>query len=1290
LKNPPNEKVVLPLSLSQNQIWLDQQSHPDSPHLNIGGVSHVDGEIDVTLFAATIEQVTEDNEALRLLPLSDGTQQLVSHWPKPLLTFKDFSDCIDPQKAMDEWMKGEFARPFTLDEKERPWCLALLKTSKNRFGIMSLCHHLVMDGYATALLMQKLSVTYNALKSKQPASQPQTRDYCEYVSESNRYAQSKVLSQDSDYWRKLYPSLPPNVLEKRALEKKTKESSSRSVGTSLPLANHFDDAVKPAQFKLLQNFAKSHGASTFHLYVAALAIYFCRFYNKSEIIIGVPVLNRGGKRYKNTLGMFVGVIPLRIEIAKSDTVVRLLLRIVSALRGAYRHSRYPLSALAGELQMMAQGQDKLFDVTLSYQVHDYSAQFGDATTGKTDHIFTPFAQSPLSVIICEFQGGEPVDVIFESSSDYFDGGETELTGKRINNLIMQMVSATDTSIDQLPILLDEERNQLIYKRHAQIPHHPNPQPFITSFEHQAALRPSDIAIRWQEGEINYLTVNEQANRLAHQLIQLGVQKDGIVAVVLPRQMETIMAFLAIAKAGGAFLPLDPDASTACLQELIQISGAVVTLIGDSSTQLRNSLKHPTLIIDNDDAVQYDLNLPASNPQTSPNGDDLAYLLFTSGSSGTPKGVLMEHAPLTRRLAWLARTFNIAPNDIALQAIQLTFDPAIIEIFLQLTQGACIALPPPGQVAPADIAGYAESFAATSIIFVPTTLRYFNQTAQNHPNLKLRVAISGGEVLFAEQAMTFIKHTGAQLYNLYGPTEACVFATAHRFDFKTSPDPLPIGDPVDDTRIYILDKNLQPLPCNAVGEIFIGGQGLAREYLNQRALTAQRFLPDPFVAGQQMYSSGDNGYWDQQGQIRFVGRHDNQIKLRGQRIEPGQIEAALSDLSFVSAAAVKKVDNDLHAWLVFNKHQDDTIIHELRTALLQKLPEYMVPTAYTVLKNMPHQISGKADYKALIPSPIATENVNKPMAPRSNLEKLLLNLFQDALPSTFKGVKNNFFDAGGDSLTALNLLSNVHKQIGFRLPLSILMQNPTVALLAAAIVQRHQPLMVNLSQHEQGTPIYIAASGHGDALRIAPLATAMNDAANLHMLQPPTIGDYTTYKSISELAEHYADLIEQRQHEAPPIITGFSVGGIAALETARRLVARGVPIGGLVLIDTTYPARLVSRPLLWRFCGWLVKSMRLQELSINQRTLGSLFSDPGLNGQIAALKGYRPTPLSLPATLVISSGFSRWYRLLFKPWHKLFNNNLNEQHLPGFHGTLFASQHIDALADLILAAKNDDR
>lgn len=1271
---------VLPLSLSQQQVWLDQQSFPDSPHFNIGGIGWLDGSVDIDLFAQALEYMVAEAQTLRLLPQTNGELQLLDDWSEPLLTHKDFSSDNNPEKAIADWGQALFDSPVTLDGQTRPWEMALLKQDDNRFALIARFHHLIFDGYSVALAFRRWSSIYNALLEGRSPDEDKPL-YSQFIEESQHYDGSDSMAKDKAYWLELIPQLPQPLL-------------AADIGlakTALPKAQHHYFMVEREQYGLFQSYAKNLRATAFHLYLAALAIYFCRINGKTDILFGLPVLNRSGKRYKETLGMFVGMIPFKVDISEFSTVPALVGDINKNLKRAYRHARYPLGHLGRDLDMLNHGQDRLFDIVLSFEIQDFTVMLGDAPLTKIRQFFSSTARYPLSLSVCEFHDDEPVEIAMESSAAHFSMAQTVIIGQRLHYLMQQMVTTENASIATLPLLLPAERHEMLYGKHLDVPEYPNPQPTTCQFEHQAALTPNACAVRTLNSQMSYAELNQQANRLARKLIELGVQPEAIIAVVMPRKIETLVAYLAANKARAAFAPIDPDAPIERIMQLIELSGAAVVLAGENSDKWRGALPIPTIDIDCPAAPQFDHTVEDSNLTAKPTADDLIYLLFTSGSTGTPKGVLMEHGPLSRRLSWLGRTFKFSAQDTWLQSIQLTFDPAMLELFLPLIRGGTVALAPPGQVPPLELPSLAEALEATCMIFVPTTLRYFNQAAEHHPDLKLRVAISGGETLPRDLARTFNRLTGADIYNFYGPTEACIQATAHEFESSSLDDPVPIGLPIDDTRIYILDDNQQPLPPGACGELYIGGKGLARGYLNNTQ-AGKRFLPDPFMPGLRMYATGDNAYYDDNGHLCFVGRLDNQIKLRGQRIEPAEIEAALCECPFVKTAAVKKHDNALHAWLVLSQKADEVLLGKLRKALKGKLPAHMQPNHFTILTKLPQQSSGKTDYRQLSPAPFEPAQSTQTLAKEqgNDLEVLLCNLWLEVLPGNTNGLDCDFFTSGGDSLKALQLLEIIRKQMGQRLPLSMLLHNPTPRKLAQALIERHHPIMVKLSKHNFGTPVYLCASGHGDAVRFMPLVKALGSNYHLLMLQPPELEGYTTYHTMGELAQYYADLIEQQHHNTPPVIAGFSVAGVSALETARRLVSQGITIKGLVMIDTTYPKRLVNRPILWRLCRWLVNSLHIEHLSLNNRTLGSLFNDPGLNGQIFAIRGYRAAPLSLPVSLIISSGFNRWYRLLFKPWKKLFGKHLEEVHLNGFHGTLFSPEHVDGVAKVLRKTKRSPK
>ncbi|WP_111979970.1 non-ribosomal peptide synthetase [Algibacillus agarilyticus] len=1305
IENPKAE--ILPLSISQYQVWLDQKLYPNSSHLTTGGMGFINGPLDISLFHETVAELVKENDALRLLPLPDGTQQVINDWQETLLEFHDFSQCDDSEKTIEAWWKKTYAENIPLDGKQRPWRIYLLRSTHERYGIVMKYHHIMIDGYSTALAMNGMSYIYSRLdkqrqakisdNSKSEASPPEAPvQFRQFIEESIAYQSSKAIKLDQAYWHKIFPTLPEHLFEPR-------HSDENKAVNQLPKAHHHHQFMPIEEYCYLQQFCKEHAATTYHLYLAATVIYFARVHHKNEMVIGVPVLNRSGKRYKSTLGMFTVIMPLKITLDTTDTCLSIIKKIVTALRQSYRHARYPASVLGQDLQMIQQGRDRIFDITLSFESTNYSVTYSGAPTSEPRQTIDPSARYPLSIILCEFHDSEPTEFILSASDDFFTARETSLLATRLQSLINNLIAQPNCQYEQLPLLSHEAQNQQIKHKHQNVIDHQNVTAFIDLFQQNVSLNPKQNALMWAEENddghqyltLNYEQLNKQANRLARHLCTLNIKKGDIVAVILQRQPETIAAFLAIAKVGAAFLPLDPTQPINRIEQQMALSQSVIAIESQAYLHTLNQPEITTVVIDDENAplhnltiADHDLNIPISE-------NDLAYVLFTSGSTGVPKGVLIEHGALSKRLAWLAKTFEFTPNDIALQSIQLNFDPAIIEICLPLTQGAQIALPGKGKIAPTDLAFLAAKFGATHIIFVPTTLRYFNQTANHYPNLKLRIAISGGEKLPTAMAKAFTDKTKALLYNFYGPTEACIFATTHQYTGQNTDKFVPIGMPVDDTRIYILDKNLGLLPEGEKGEIYIGGTALARGYLNDADLTQSQFINNPFIQNQHLYKTGDLGFWDQNGNLQYVSRIDNQMKLNGQRIASEEIEAALQGVPKIKAAAVKLVNNALQAWIVLASENtlDEAFQQKTIQHISQILPAYMVPKIFNQINQIPQQSSGKTDYKALVPQALDKKSP-KLKKPINQLEATLLTFFKSTLQKDEIGTRCHFYQLGADSITSLNLIAKIQQAFGETIPLSILLANPTVETLALRLANTatKNELAISIDLTRKTGPsskkqsLWIAASGHGDLIRFKSLAQLLSAQFKVQMLQPVSNNKTakSTTQTIEALAHRYAnDIIHHHRHDESfcPIIAGFSVGGLTALETARILISEGIKIKGIVLIDTTYPRFFLCLSWLWRVSAWLVNTLGLQELSINQRQLGTLFSDQGLQTQITALSQYSPKALDTPTTLIISSGFKPWYRYLFKPWQKLQNKNLIEKHLSGFHGTLFDTEHVDALADI---------
>tara|TARA_B100000745_G_scaffold77308_1_gene46866 strand:- start:4008 stop:7922 length:3915 start_codon:yes stop_codon:yes gene_type:complete len=1286
------QPTIYPLSLAQQQVWLDQQLHPDSPHLTTGGLGFINGPLEIPLFEQTVAQMVADNDALRLLPLADGSQMLVERWDEVLLEYHDVSECDDSEQAIVNWWQNTHPSPIPLDGIHKPWHIYLVKSTESRYCIAMKYHHIMIDGFSTALAMNTMSVIYTELARKQhnittdPLPLPSIyadgqTSYLQYIEESNSYLQSKALEQDRKYWRGLFPSLPAPLLEKRRY--RVDIASDR-----LPLAHNHYHHIAADDYQGFRDFSKQLKATTYHLFIAAVSIYFARIYNKQQVVIGVPVLNRGGKRYKSTLGMFVVIMPLKITIEPDATTESIVAQIVASLRSSYRHSRYAASMLGQDLDMVRQGQDRFFDITFSFEATNYHAHYVDAPTSEPRHTFGDHARYPLSIAICEFHDNEPVEMVLSGHEAYFSHDETIALGRNLQYLVGQMQAAPDMIYRQLS--LSPIDDCMLKSSPSQTTQRQEPDTIVALFEKQASLQPEAVAIRWMDSgymlTLSYQRLNQQANRLARHLQQEGVKAGSVVAVALPRQSETIAAYIAIAKLGAAFLPLDPEQPVERLEQQLASSEAILLICPAALDVADKSLNIKRLDLTELQDCLNDSTLADDNLAYQSKSNDLAYVLYTSGTTGTPKGVAVEHVALAHRLAWLADIFAYTSDDIALQSIQLTFDPALLEIFLPLTTGASVALAAQGKVLPQDLPRLASEFGATSMIFVPTTLAYFNQRVAEYPDLKLRVAISGGEALSQELATEFVRATGACLYNLYGPTEACIFACAHLADPNAKADWVPIGQPVAGSEISILDACQRPLPRGCMGEIAIGGAGLARGYINNTAMTTERFVEGTFAQGQKLYRTGDIGFIDDKGQLQFVGRNDEQIKLRGQRIEPQEIEMRLAEQADVVAAAVKAIDNNLHAWLVMDKPLTPDAIAEIKAALQSKLPAYMIPVFFHPLDALPRQSSGKTDYASLQPSATALDLANKaPLS--SSLEATLLAICQRVLNNPGIDAHSHLFDHGADSLASLRLISEIRSKTGKNVPFPLLLQNPTVASLAVVLQQLRPPTLVNLRFNKDKPTIFLAASGHGDSLRFEHLAKALGAEYSIFMLQPPSqTGDGKANFAFKRIAEHYADLIQQHHAGQPVVLAGFSIGGISALETARMLCDRAsIKPDKLILIDTAFPMLRRLLPKAWRAASFVINKLGWQQRTIANRPLGSWFNDQGLSEQVYALSSYQLKPVELSTTLIQSSKLARWRFFLFKPWQSLLGEVLTIETVAGDHRSMFRSQHIGELAKMVKKA-----
>ena len=1254
--------TTLALSLSQREVWLDQLAWPRSAHLTMGGGCFYTGVFDVQQCRQALELLVRECHTLRLVPLRAGGQRLLAHFDAPL-ELVEVAAQQTPEQAMQDWWDRHFERPFAFDT-DPPWRFAVIRAHSGLHGLVMQFHHTIMDGWGASQVMRRWCELYNLIQAGQDPPLGEHASYLQFIDESNQYAASEAFVRDASYWREQVPQLLPPLIEPRFGPQRSNE---------LPPAHLSVQTLARAEYQQVAQSAAQQDKTVFTLFLAALALYFSRTAERSTVLIGVPTLNRGGKRYLKTAGMFVGVSALRLEVRPDMLAGELVAAASTAMRGALRHPRYPLSELGRALGVARAGRDRLFDVLLSFELQDYAISFGAAPQSGARQFFSGIARYPLGVTVCEFHHTYDPQLWVEGSAACFTEPEVAWLGRRLWHIVQCLAADSQLRLASVSVVPPAERHALVDARHAAVRWHEAPPTYVAQFEQHAKRAPLAIALVWDGGSMDYSSLEQRANQLAHRLVAQGAGPDRVVAVAMARSPETVVAMLAIAKAGAAYLPLDPDAPLARLAVVLADSSAVALLVHDYAWE-RLAHLHPHTLVG---TWQQALVAGADpGPPVSPRTSDLAYVIFTSGSTGRPKGVMMEHAALSHRMAWLAKVWEVTAADRTAQATQTTFDPSLIELCLPLACGASIALAPPGRLAPQTIAQFALRHAVTVMAFVPSTLGGFVDAVAGNAALRLRVACCGGEVLPPEMARRYRSQTGARLFNVYGPTEACIFATA----WECGDDPpatLPIGQPVDDSTIHVLDRQMQVVPFGVCGEVYIGGLALARGYLNQPDLTAACFVDDPFVPGARLYRTGDRGWLDPHGQLHFVGRVDRQVKLRGYRVELGEVEAALLAIEGVTHAAAKLVDHGgkaaIHAWAVTSSGlQPDALQRVLRV----RLPDYMVPGSITLLGDMPVSDSGKIDYEQLEVPPVRVTPVVA-RAPRSQIERDLLALWEEVLERRPLSVQDNFFDVGGDSLAAVSILAGAERLLGRRIPLYLLTEHPTIEQLVAALGEPLDPhaLLVHFERNDAQTPFFLAASGHGDLMRMHNLARAAAGFCDLSMLQPP-LKDLPA--RIVDLGQLYVQEILARGGR-PCFVGGFSVGGIAALETARLLQAKGVQVLGLILLDTVYPKAVWGGTFYWRVFGWLVRHLRIQDLSLNGRRLGAMFNDQGLVGQVMAMRGYRAHAFAGKTYLIKTIGLTRWHGMLFRSWRTLMGSRLSEHRVAGLHGSIFESANVAGLA-----------
>ncbi|MDO7929211.1 amino acid adenylation domain-containing protein [Pseudomonas sp. KFB-139] len=1033
------------LASVQQGIWLDQMAHPELPYYNIGMAMEIRGEIDVPLFEKAIQLVVERHDSLRLsFDVQDGVAcQRVLPRVDVALEVVDLSGEQDPEKVARAYLQEEFRRPFA-SLTGVLWSVRLVRCGPQLYYWLTRYHHLMTDGISVMLMGRAVEQAYNGLLigEDDPAQGP---SYLSFLEEDRGYLESSRFERDRAFWQEVFAELPPPLLQQRFAVPGNGVAPSAQVQTMMPRK----------LFNELAEFATGQGLSLAHVFMTVISTYFCRTTGVDSIVIGMPVHNRTNARQKATVGMFSSVSPIRLEVDTQASLIDLMQVTAGQLRRCYRHQRFPIAELNRTLKLAQQGRRQLFDVSISFESLN-----GDATLGGQEtEIFTQdngYERLPLAIFVRDYHASDDVYLDFNFNTAFFTQEEVQVIQGRMVSMFEALIEHHALPVAQFPIMPQTEQDRVLHTFNATQHDYPRDELIHGFFEQQVERTPDAAAVSDHNGQsLSYSALNQRANQLAHQLIKQGVTPDARVAVALRRSNELVVALLAIIKAGGAYVPIDPDLPDNRRDYMLDDSAPVAMLTSGALLDHVARADIPVLLVDEDiDRSAF----PDTNPDPALLGLEathLAYVLYTSGSTGKPKGVMNEHRGVVNRLLWARDEYRVNDTDRVLQKTPFGFDVSVWEFFLPLLTGAHLYMARPGgHQDPAYLAQVMREQSITLLHFVPSMLEVFLEHGDNQGFTALSRVLCSGEALPRSLQKRFEEQLApVELHNLYGPTEAAIDVTSWQCRPTDEGDSVPIGRPIANIQIYILDPHGQPTPVGVAGEINIGGVGVARGYLNLPDLSAERFVRDPFSRDPQarLYKTGDLGRWLDNGAVEYIGRNDFQVKIRGQRIELGEIEAKLALHEAIKEAVVLARDEasgEKRLVAYFTSTSDSALdIRELRDHLHAQLPAYMVPAAYVGLETLPLTGNGKLD-RGLLPAPTADDVISRRYeAPQGQLENALAELWQNLLKVPQVGREDHFFELGGHSLLAIQLISQMRQQLSIELDLAELFAHPTLADLA---------------------------------------------------------------------------------------------------------------------------------------------------------------------------------------------------------------------------------------------------
>ncbi|MEV6098142.1 non-ribosomal peptide synthase/polyketide synthase [Nocardia sp. NPDC051981] len=1169
----------VPLSLPQQRMWFLNRFDGDSSAYNMPIPIRLSGTLDIPALEAAVADVAARHEVLRTVyPLTEsGPVQMIQ--PMDQVELPSLQPISVAQSELfgviTEFVSAGFDVTSGIPLRGRLFALA---GTENEYVLVVVVHHIAADGASMAPLARDVMTAYAARHAGQaPAWAPLPVQYADYALWQRARLGSaddprSLLSRQLGFWRDALAGLPDQLdLPSDRPRPAVLSTEGAAVEFELDADLH----------RRLTELGRAHGATLFMVLHAAWALLLARLSGTTDIAVGSPVAGRGDEALDDLVGMFVNTLVLRTAVDPAADFTALLAGVREADLSAFSHADVPFERLVEALDpVRSTARHALFQVGFSFNnVESPELELDGLRVGAAD-FETVISQFDLHLVIADRYAADGAPAGLSAQLTYatalFDKGTATGFAERLSRLLYAIVAGPATPVGDLELLATAERSRIL-KSWNQTGYRTDRTLTLPDLLNRTiADTPDAIALVGDGDErviVTYAELGERVNRLARHLISLGVGPESRVALALRRSVDLVVAMYAVSVAGGAYVPVDPDQPADRTEYILATADPVTVLT--SGTDL--SVDTAQVRIDLLDLAGYS-DEPVSDAERRARlrPAHTAYVIFTSGSTGRPKGVAVPHAAIVNQLLWKTSEFALGEDDAALLKTAATFDLSVWEFWSAAASGGRLVIArPDGQRDPAYLRELMVRERVTTLHAVPSMVDALLSAGADLPELPLRRVLAIGEALPARLAQRFrAAQPDTELYNLYGPTEAAVSITNH---YVTEDDQVtvPVGAPEWNSRVYVLDARLRPVPAGVEGELYLAGAQLARGYFRRPELTADRFVANPFEPGERMYRTGDLVAWNAEGELEYRGRTDFQVKVRGFRIELGEIEAALLALPQIARTAVLVLDRGaqggtLVAYLVPAAGVAlDT--DRVAAALRERLPSYMVPSAFTVLDTLPLNANGKLD-RAALPEPVFAAREFR--APTSEVERTVCAVFAEVLGAERIGLDDNFFELGGNSLLAVRLAAELSTAFGTTVPVLALFTDPTPGGLAARVQRREfavdRAFDVLLPLRDgTGAPLFCIHPIGGVAWSFAGLTAHLEGDRPIYGLQSPTLASAVPLPdSIEEWADRYVEEIRRVQPEGPYHLLGWSLGGVIAHAMAVRLQDDGQRVATLAMLDSS--------------------------------------------------------------------------------------------------------------------------